>query len=472
MMRWQGVWQMGLILALVLVSFTGCGVGARQSSGRPGGLEPCRLTDQGVELLRPAGWKVSVENGAVFVRSPADDGTQVFFCPLLRPVPGLTALSFVRFAVGQAEAVYESFAIESRRANQAGTLAEVRTRFVDKGRRLRGFYIVSVDQGRGLFCGYEAPEGTFEPEATLLKKMLPGFRINPQPFDAVAGGGGTGGTGAAGSGRTGGGPTIDPRSMVVRQGTDGSMFITVPPDWKVGGGNYALAANPPDNSMGVFMTNDHSSFGGDPGSYFQSRLIPFLRCSNVRVTSTVPEQEVMQMAAQQGLQATSVRYRGSATSAEGMNMEFAIVVSLFRVPQYGSGWTTCAGTFARPELFGRNQEVLEAIVRSISPNQAVLQQRQRENSARLAQISRTISETGDIVASTLDSHRQGMNRIIDKYNYHLAGEEARYSQLENRIYVVDQNLSSYASNPNYPQEMLSNVPDDLWNRLPHERPGQ
>jgi hypothetical protein len=79
-----------------------------------------------------------------------------------------------------------------------------------------------------------------------------------------------------------------------------------------------------------------------------------------------------------------------------------------------------------------------------------------------------MAETADVVIQGLRSHTANWDRALDKYNYYLSGEEARYSPLENRIYVVDSHLEKYASNPNYPQEMLTEVPYHLWNKLPHE----
>jgi hypothetical protein len=93
----------------------------------------------------------------------------------------------------------------------------------------------------------------------------------------------------------------------------------------------------------------------------------------------------------------------------------------------------------------------------------------KKNLDRLGQASKTMSQTGDIVIQSLRQGAANADRAIDKYNYYLSGEEARYSPLENRIYVVDSNLANYAANPRYPQEMLTSVPDSLWNKLLHER---
>jgi len=92
-----------------------------------------------------------------------------------------------------------------------------------------------------------------------------------------------------------------------------------------------------------------------------------------------------------------------------------------------------------------------------------------KNLKRLGQASKTTAATTDVVIQGLRSHTANWDRALDKYNYYLSGEGAQYSPLENRIYVVDSNLRKYASNPNYPQEMLTEVPDHLWNKLPHER---
>ena len=77
-----------------------------------------------------------------------------------------------------------------------------------------------------------------------------------------------------------------------------------------------------------------------------------------------------------------------------------------------------------------------------------------------------MAQTGDVVSQALRSHSATWDKAMDKYNYYLSGEEARYSPSENRIYVVDSNLEKYAGNPRYPQEMLTDVPDQLWNSSP------
>jgi paraquat-inducible protein B len=133
------------------------------------------------------------------------------------------------------------------------------------------------------------------------------------------------------------------------------------------------------------------------------------------------------------------------------------------------GFVNTIGFYAVPELFERNSRVLYAIAATMSPNQQEIMGRLNENLRRLGQASKTMAETTDVVIRGLRSHTANWDRALDKYNYYLSGEEARYSPLENRIYVVDSNLQKYTSNPNYPQEMLTEVPDQSWNKLPHER---
>ncbi|MBF0530725.1 MAG: hypothetical protein HQK55_15960, partial [Deltaproteobacteria bacterium] len=89
------------------------------------------------------------------------------------------------------------------------------------------------------------------------------------------------------------GPTIDPKSLQIRPSTDNSMFIAVPPDWRVGGGNYALAATSPDEKMGVFSTNDHRPATYNPNQYLLNSLLPFLRCRDAIVKKHEPNHEMM-----------------------------------------------------------------------------------------------------------------------------------------------------------------------------------
>ena len=169
-----------------------------------------------------------------------------------------------------------------------------------------------------------------------------------------------------------------------------------------------------------------------------------------------------------GYSSKAENFVGETTQANRQKVRFWIMVNAATALN-GAGLVNTLGFFAVPDLFERNSAVLYAMAASMGPNQQEIMGRLRESLNRLSQASRTMAQTGDVVSQALRSHSATWDRAMDKYNYYLSGEEARYSPSENRIYVVDSNLEKYAGNPRYPQEMLTDVPDQLWNKLPHER---
>jgi len=96
-------------------------------------------------------------------------------------------------------------------------------------------------------------------------------------------------------------------------------------------------------------------------------------------------------------------------------------------------------------------------------------ERFRDHLAGLDRVSKTVSATGDIVIQGLRVGSASLDRSIDTYNDSRSREEARYSPLENRSYVVDAHLEQFAANPSYPQEALVDVSVGLWNQFPRQR---
>ena len=384
--------------------------------------------------------------------------------------PKITALSFIRFIYDETNKLYPDVKILDRRTNKADSLAEVTVVFTDRktGQSIKGFYMISIERGRGLLCGYQAPLDFFDSRHTALRNILKDLKIWPGKFSNTQD---KGRFHSNSTTRAPAAPTIDAKTLKVRPSTDYSMFIAVPPNWKVGGGNHVLIATSPDEHMGVFTTNDHQPGPSltNPHYYLMNKLLPFFGCSRTAVQKSEPNHDYRRMLKAQGLNSNATNYFGETINQKGMRVKFAIMVSGTATGGYHGGWVTTLGFYATPDLFERNYNVLYSIALSISANQSLIMGRLRQNLSRLAQASRTISQTNDVVIQSLRQGTANTNRAIDKYNYYLSGEEARYSQLEDRIYVVDSHLADYASNPNYPQEMLTTVPDHKWNVLPHER---
>ena len=420
----------------------------------------------GICFIKPRNWNVYIDGNTIWVKPSYKSTIGVFLYPILRAHPKTTALSLIRFLYDEAKKVYPDIKIEDKRVNKNDTFAEVIAVFTSNNEIVRGFYIVSIAKGMGLFCGYEAPVNKFDSGCTVLRKILSSLQIVPLNFYNAT----KSGSYKSANLSAGRGPTIDIKSLSVRPSSDNSMFIAVPPDWLVGGGNYVLVATSPDERMIVWATNDHQPGGvTDPYFYLTQRLFPFFKASGVVICKREPNNDMMNALRLQGLASNIENFYGEVINGNGVKVRFTTMVEIVYSPYGGVGFISTVGFSAVPELYERNKDVLTAIALSISPNQGVIMGRLNENLARLAEASKTVSATGDIVIQSINSSTANIDRAIDKYNYYLSGEEARYSPLENKIYVVDSNLANYASNPNYPQEMLTTVPDNLWNQLPHER---
>ena len=462
--------RLALLAAGLLPLPISCGpAGSGAPSVREGpAFESYSSTELGVSLSKPKGWGVTVGRDALFVREPSGPAG-IFLFPVYRTAPGTRAVSFLRFVYDQALAERPDMAIEERKANGDDTLAEVTVRFTGAETKgaMRGFYVVSIEQGTGLFCGYEAPAERFDRSHEALRQALGTLRISTLTFYQASRSGKVAAAGRA-EAPVALPPTIEVDSLQPRLTPDRTMFMAVPPGWRFEGGNYSLVATSPDGAMGVTATNDGQPATKDPHTYLTKALLPFYRCSGTTLHRREANEAVMAFSRSQGYSSKAENFVLETTNGEGRRVLCWLMVNGATLP-HGGGFVNTIGFFAAPELFERNSGILHAIAASTGPNQQEIMRVLRENLGRLDSASRTISATGDVVIQGLRSHTATWDRAMDKYNYYLSGQEARYSPLENRVYVVDSKLEKYAGNPRYPQESLTDVPDQRWNSLLHER---
>jgi hypothetical protein len=434
----------------------------------PQGYEVYSNQEFGISLKKPKQWEVFILNSTILIKPSYNSTISVFLIPILRVHPNMQALSFIHFVCEQARMQMPDLRIGEKRVNKKNTVAEVTASHTHQGTKetMRGFYLVSIDEGRGMFCGYEAPRDKFEDNHPTLRTVLASLKLTPfqfynatksEPLHTSA-------HSSAGKETT---PTIDTKQLTMKLSSDRTMYLAVPSDWTVGGGNVSLIATPPDQKMGITATNDAQPATFDPYGYLMNKLFPFYQCTGTVIHKREPNEELMRFSRSQGYSSKAENFIGETTQRGRQKIIFWMMVNAATLP--AGGFVSTVGFYAVPELFERNSGVLYAISASMGPNQQEIMGRLNENLKRLGQASKTMAETTDVVIRGLRSHTANWDRALDKYNYYLSGEHARYSPSENRIYVVDSNLQTYAGNPNYPQEMLTEVPDHLWSKLSHER---
>jgi uncharacterized caspase-like protein len=424
---------------------------------------------QGLSFEKPQGWTVTSREGGVFLSPNKGQSTRIFFFPILRTQSRMNAVSFLNFAHEENKKKYSNWKLLDKRMNASGTMSEIRASFdsPDSHQAMKGFYMVSLENGRGLYCGFETEAGQEDLQHQILAKLLVNLKITPDNY--------LNSTEVAEQSASGKNPaatrlSLDARSLQIKPSSDGTIFIAVPPDWEVEGGNIMMMATAPDKQQGVFLINDHQpGWVASPQAYLLQKLLPTFRCNQVKLLHQEPALDTMQAARGQGYNSYAINFLGTAINGDGLNLKFLVTVNFCTIPMTGAGWVSCTGVYATPPLFDTNLPILISMAASIDPNRALIMSKLQANLDRLGAASGVMSQTNEVVSAMVRNSTASTDRILDKYNYYLSGEEARYSPVENRVYVIDSNLGGYTRNSNYPQESHVPVPDTLWNQLPHER---
>ena len=138
----------------------------------------------GISLNKPKNWEVFVLNGAIFIKPSYDSRISIFLIPVLRVHPKMEALSFIYFVYEHARTQNPDLRIGEKRANKNNTVAEVTASYTHKDTKkmMKGFYLVSIDEGRGIFCGYEAPKDQFDTNHAILRTVLRSLKLTPFNF--------------------------------------------------------------------------------------------------------------------------------------------------------------------------------------------------------------------------------------------------------------------------------------------------
>ena len=343
------------------------GEAAAQDPGKTPVYEQYSNPQLGVTLSRPKNWGVSVVNGVIVVKQLRESSTCIFLLPVLKAHPKMEAVSFIRFMHDQVLGTPPDIRIEERRSNRTNTFAEVTLRYTNKSTHetMRGFYLVSIEAGRGIFCGYEASALGFDSDHAILKNILKSLKVSPLTFYT---GTNNGALHADDRPHVGASPTIDISKLTVKLSADRTMYLAVPPDWTVGGGNYSLIATPPDEKMGVTATNDAQPTTRDPYTYLTKALFPFYRCSGTVIHKREANQDMMRFSQSQGYSSKAENFAGETTQANRQKVRFWIMVNAATAPN-GAGFVNTLGFFAVPDLFERNSAVLYAMAASMGPNQ-------------------------------------------------------------------------------------------------------
>lgn len=432
---------------------------------------------RGFSVYVPQGWRINASGKVISISKDTD--TIILFIPLAGLSRNTNSVTLLSILYNMAKKTYPDIKILDKRMTPNGNLAQVMVEYTSETRqKIKSQYICRLENGYGMLCGFDSPVGSFNKVQNEFKKALGSIKFNTKAFYQTQ-------KIAAGSTQT---QTQRPAysfgQMVLKQTQDGGCYGVIPQNWTIGGGLaygsiVVVAEDPnPANSIGA-MARTYSLYSGfnyqSAGDYFLREVVPNLPSpgqpmfSNVQVTNRYPDQQALNELAKGGLQGTAEAVEFQAyINMYGKTVRCSFTTSVSSVQ--GMPIVNIFGIWAPPQIFDSTRNILKQIALSFGTNQSAVQQKINSMNAASSKLSQTLSQTTDIVIAAADSHMQDMNRIIDKYNYYASGEQAYYSEIENKVYVGSSEWGEYMQNPNWTNEtMTTNVPDNLWHKIEHDR---
>lgn len=419
---------------------------------------------KGFALDVPSGWQVSTSGDAVYVYANQD--TFVLLWPLMTDNQELNAVSLLSWLYNQAKQKCKDLKILDKKMSADGTEAKLNVQYTSPqtGNKVMGMYLCKLKNGFGTLCGHESPVNYFQQNEQVFKQVLYSFRYDPKTFFAQRM--------QQTSNQQG---QVSQQQVqnyisqpVQRSSMEGASYGMVPADWEFGGGlnSQFIVAHNHTGDIGVSERLITGGYNGPPGDILlkNQSQIPL---GNLQVLGRQPFQYIKDMAVK-----LNVNMDGEIIDVQGTAQNGKLTRTTFYVMVLNAGpgsVISIKSVWAPAEIFNTVKPTLEQIVFSLGPDQSVVQQN-LANIRAYGQISKTISQTGDIVIATVDQNMENTNRWMDKVNLYYSGEQAYYSQTENKVYVGQADWGEYIQNPNYPQEtMTTNVPDYLWNKIPQDR---
>ncbi|MEW6282670.1 MAG: hypothetical protein AB1758_28935 [Candidatus Eremiobacterota bacterium] len=356
----------------------------------------------GFSVNLPPGWRVAEDPSGILIL--AEPGGQARLTVWVVP-PTLAGRPDLQNRLIQAmRRAHPELRVVNSRASS------FRLSFRENGAEITGIYAFRNAGGRTLMTGIEARAQALANLTPTLKSTLESLKEVPMPPL----------------------PTLR-GPLVLRQSPDGSAFIRVPADWTVAGGNWAMVAENPEQTMAVMHRLDQVLLQGPPSpDAYLGQFLTGIGMRKIEVLRQGPDAESNRELAAHGLPGTVQQYFLRFEGPAGPSYGYFTVAVVRTTPAHIC--VDVSGAMARADMFARNFPVLITMTRSMAPNQEVVMARWNANLARLRQASQTMSETTDIVISAIDAQLQADPYAA--YNEYLNGEQSARSDYDGQVYKL------------------------------------
>lgn len=444
---------------------------------------------QGYRVLKPASWQAEViDDSYLLIKENSNTDALVWPIKLSGEYARMNGLDLGNYIIGLVKDAYAGFKVESINVGKDKSSMQVIATVPDPDApsvTLKVVMTTFVDaQGNGLLAGYEAPIEVFERKEPVLRKIVASYApiITEQtkaavgPAPAQSGGYATG--------------TVQLTSFT---SGDGGFTFNAPSGWQIESlgacTTKSMAAYDPQNTLRrVFAINTNTvamPISQNTAEQVAIDGLPTLSryvnaygsVSNVQIVPGTRQA----YPATQGLSGiVDAAVFDITLSIDGKPAKGQVGTYIYD-PSYGSlgaAYLSLAGAISEPEAFdsligqaypGENRGPLGKSVGSFEVSQsyanACSASSQADTNRRTGDLSRTLSETSDIVTSGYNERSRVQDRVAQKWSDTTLGVDRVYNPTNDQVYQVPNNFyDNYDINrQKFEMSDLQQLTPDQWN---------
>ncbi len=450
-------------------------------------LSEYRDEEQGFRILKPQDWEADIyEDAYLLVSRDADTDVLVWPVKLQGQYQSMTGEGLGNYLIGIIKQQFSDFAPESIHVAPDKSIIQVLATVTVNGTKLKVQMSTFVDQnGNGILSGYEARDGEFASLEPILRQIATSY----QPIATQATKKAVGPAPAQGGASTGGDVQLAPFTS-----GDGGFSFNAPSGWKIESlgqcSTKSMAAYDPRYRMRrVFAINTNSIALPVRGGTAEAVAIEGLPALNQYVAEYGAVSEVQVVA---GTRQPYPATQGIAGIVDAAVFDITLLIdgqpakgqvgAYIYDPSYGTlgiVYLSLAGAIAEPEAFdsligqaypGENRGPLGKSVGSFEVSQsyanACTASGQSDASRRSGDISRTLSETSDIITGGYNERSQVSDRLSQKWSDTTLGYDRVYNPDSDQVYQVPNNFyDAYDVNrQSFEQQNLQQLTPEQWNQ--------
>ncbi|MBI2445602.1 hypothetical protein HYV43_04400 [Candidatus Micrarchaeota archaeon] len=448
-----------------------------------------RNEKQGYRVLKPSAWDAEVvEDSYLLVKENSNTDALIWPIKLSGEYARMNGLDLGNYIIGLIKDNYEDFKVENIHVAKDKSSMEVIATVPDPEAPNVMLKVVMTTfvgaNGNGLLAGYEAPVGAFDQKEAVLRKIVASYA--PIVTDATKAAVGS----APSGGSVSGGTSVQ---LTPFASGDGGFTFNAPSGWKIESlgqcSTKSMAAYDPQNYIRrVFAINTNTiamPVRGNTAESVATEGLPALTryvaaygsVSNVQV---VPGSRQPYPATQGLAGIVDAAIFDITLTIDGKPAKGQVGTYIYDPSNgaLGAAYLSLAGAITEPEAFdaligvatptdarGPLGKSVGSFLISQSYADACSASSQADISRRTGDISRTLSETSDIVTGGYEERSRVNDRIAEKWSDTTLGVDRVYNPDSNEVYQVPNDFyANYDINrQSFEQQNLQQLTPDQWN---------